>query len=420
MKKTFTSYRFQASVLFFVWIIGMLFSAEFFMSISMIGLLLLAVFRQKEGKIGIREGFLINCRRAFTQPAWWAIAIPFLLVVLSAPYSTQDTGYLLERLRIKLPFIILPLAFVSIPSLPRRGYLNILYLFFILASITAIGVTVNYGMNFQMVNEMIGKGQPMPTPTNHIRYSLMIAYAIIIGFILTIEKHRFRFNWEKFLVPGMTSFLLIFIHILSVRSGLAIFYLTCTLLLIRYIILSKNFLVGLGLTVLVTAIPFTAYHTIPSLKTKIAYMYYDYLQNKEGKGRGYSDSERLLSLQLASELIRENPVFGVGAGDIRHVMHEKYEKEIPDIRNHEKKMPHNQFVSVFLGTGVLGGILFVVFCLLPLFWKKNHREPLFLSFVLIVLFSFLVENTIENALGVALTLFFLLLGMKYLEHEEGA
>jgi hypothetical protein len=81
-------------------------------------------------------------------------------------------------------------------------------------------------------------------------------------------------------------------------------------------------------------------------------------------------------------------------------------------------MPHNQLVSVWAGTGLFGLFLFVLGGIYPLLSKKRYNEPHFLSICLIILFSFMVENTIENAIGIGFHLLFLLIGMNYLKGKD--
>lgn len=118
---------------------------------------------------------------------WWSyrpylfIAIPFLLVLVSTLWSS-DLGYTLERLRIKLPFLVLPWALAGIPRLNRREYNYLLYFLVALMVVACMYVGLNYLMHFQEINNMISKGKSIPTPSNHIRFSLVLGFAILSGF----------------------------------------------------------------------------------------------------------------------------------------------------------------------------------------------------------------------------------------------
>ncbi len=412
MQTILQSYQKQAGFIIVLWMIGMLISAEVLMSLPMITLLLMAIFEWDGNSFGFRKKLKHNWQQLTKDKTWLIATIPFLLVVFTAPFSNEDLNYLWERIRIKIPFLVLPFAFISIPQFSKKSYYNLLYIFLILTSLCSLGVLFNYLSNFEEINILISQGQAIPTPCNHIRFSLMVAYSIIIGVYLFFKQHHFKFRWEKWCLGGLALFLFIFIHVLAVRSGLAVFYLASSILIFRYIFLSKKYVLGGWLIIGLLSAPFIAYHTIPSIKTKIAYMKYDYFQSRnQDAGRGYSDSERIMSLQMASNIIKEHSFLGVGAGDLKHEMQQQYAQHYPDIPREEQKMPHNEYISILAGTGIIGLFFFLIFCVYPIIHNKNYQEPLFFAFLLILLFSFLVENTIENALGVALCTLFLLLGL---------
>lgn len=384
----------------------------------MIGLVLCALFEWDNGKLGLRSTLLENIRGLLRNKAWLIITVPFFLVVLTAPYSTEDFPYLLERLRIKLPYLILPFVFFSVPQLTRKEYQHIFYAFLILMGFSSLQVLIHYLLHFDEINVLISQGQPIPTPTNHIRFSLMIALAILLGISLFRKEHQFKYIWEKWIIMGLSLFLLIFIHVLSVRSGLAVFYLSFLVLVIRHIIVSKQYLVGVLMTIAVMSLPVVAYYTLPSFKNKIAYMVWDMKMHAEGTGETYSDSERINSLITAKSIIEKNPILGVGAGDLKFQMHQQYEVLYPRLGEGSRKMPHNQFISIWAGTGIIGLLLFILGGVFPLTSERRFVEPHFLSINLIILFSFMVENTIENAVGIGFHLLFLLIGMNFLKKKS--
>ena len=81
-------------------------------------------------------------------------------------------------------------------------------------------------------------------------------------------------------------------------------------------------------------------------------------------------------------------------------------------------MPHNQFISVCAGMGIIGLAVFLLAFFFPLFYKKIKSDALFITLHLIIFASFFTENTIENSVGVGFYVFFLLLGINYLSDER--
>ena len=411
------SYKAQALTLLFVWLIAMILSAEIVLSVSMILLCVLAVFQlywtEQGPQLGLRATLRDNLRLLRRHPAYLVILLPFVLVLLSAVYSS-DVDYTLERLRVKLPFLVLPLAFVSLPRFSRRELSGLLY-FFVLLMVIACGyVGVQYLADFEAINAAMGRGKPMPTPSNHIRFSLSVALAILAGGALVQQRFVWRSAWERYLLAGSTLFLFVFIHLLSVRSGLLALYLALAYLGAYWIYRSRRWATGAVLVAMLAGLPFAAYHTLPSLRKKIDYARWDWQQYRAGRGAEYSDSERLLSLRLGWQVAQENLVFGVGAGDLKDRMRTAY----ATAGDRPPRMPHNQLLTVLAGTGVLGLLLYLTALLVPLFSKQHYRQPLFLAFHVVIFTSLLMENTLENNFGISLYLFFLLLGMTHLDKRR--
>jgi O-antigen ligase len=148
-------------------------------------------------------------------------------------------------------------------------------------------------------------------------------------------------------------------------------------------------------------------NTIPSLKQKIGYVYYDIDQFLKGKATDQlSDASRLISWKMGMELFKNNPISGVGAGNIRLKMNELYKRDYPTFK--KKLTPHNQFIMVLASSGLIGLFLFCIGFFAPLFYGKNYKDPFVLAIYLSFFASFLVEATFENAMGVAIFLFFTL------------
>lgn len=409
------SYKAQSVIFLFIYLVSMVLSAEAVLSISMIALVVLAVFQLKiDGpkiRVTLRDRLLENFEKYRRYTPWLAVSVPFLLVLASWPWS-GDLHYTLERLRIKLPFLVLPFAFASMPPLRKREVLTILYFLLVTMSIISVYVLINFIAHFDAVMADLGRGGHLPTPSNHIRFSLTLALTILGGGALWVERFHFSSKNERWLIGGLTLFLFAFIHVLSVRSGLISLYLALLALGAWFVFAKQKYLLGLAGIAAVVALPVLAYFTVPSFRAKVEYARWDYRQFQQGTGTDYPDAERLTSVLIGLDIGREHPWFGVGAGDLDRVVHERYDSGA--YGNYQFRMPHNQFVTIFAGTGLVGLALFTVAYLLPLFYRGNWRNPLFLALHAIIFSSYLVEATVENNFGVSMYLFFLLVGLKYL------
>jgi len=198
----------------------------------------------KKQPLGFHPHLKANFQKFISNKAYLVVTLFFFIVVVSGINST-DFGYWGERLRIKLPFILLPFAFASMPRFRKKDYLTIFYFFLIILFGSTLLVGLDYWINYEKITDGLGRGRPIPTPVNHIRYSLMIAFGTIGGIVLWYRNFHWKYLWEKWLIIGMTGFLFFFLHVLSVRSGLLVLYASLIFLSFRYAYLEKKYTIGI-------------------------------------------------------------------------------------------------------------------------------------------------------------------------------
>ena len=391
--------------------VGLLF-APFLLSICMFASVALTLFRLDvvpRIKLSIRRGLQADWKTFWKAPDFW-ILMGFFLLTFWGFWQVQDEAYWMSRFRIKLPFLVLPFAFWSFPKLSRRTLDGLLYWMVLLLTLTSIGVLINYLADYEAINKAIQQGQPVPLPCNHVRFSLMLAFGVLVSLFLYFEKFTWRYQWERPLLLGTAIFLFAFIHFLSVRTGMVIIYATLFFLILRYIWLSKRYLLGLGLIAVMAASPVIAYQTMPSLRAKVDYVKYDLFMYRHGQELTIlSDAARWVSLEIGWDIFKTQPVIGVGVPNLKQEVMQRYDDRFPDLAVENRKMPHNQYLSMMGATGIVGTLLFLGIFLIPIFYNKNYQSWLLLGFYISIGLSFMVENTIENAMGLGFYIFYLLL-----------
>jgi len=346
----------------------------------------------------------------------WIFGFIFLEVAIGV-FTATDWHDMLERIRLRIPFIGLPFAFFLLPGLTPSFYRNWWLVILIFLNLVAFGVTIHYIFNQEEIQLLLKQGKAMPTPANHIRYALLQVIAFIAsvywGWVHSEQiSSKFILRFYRF-----SAFMLfLFIHFLAVRSGLFSLYFILISFGIPYLIKKSAYISLLIFLAGVIFIPFIGIKLIPSLKQKMGYVYYDIDMFFKGKATDHlSDASRLISWKLGLELFKENPVFGVGAGNIKLRMNELYQKDYPAFK--KKLTPHNQFIMVLASSGIIGLILFCIGFFIPLMYEKNYQDAFTLAVYLSFFASFWVEATFENAMGVAIFLFFILLHIKYKNNE---
>ncbi len=376
-------------------------------SVGMFALLVLSLLYNGSGE---------TFKKYFQRKELLVLPLFFLIVFLSGIYSEDKTSWM-NWVRIKLPYLVLPIAFASIKKLEERKFIALLYGFVVTLFISVAVVLTNYFFNYIIITESFLRGNAIPMPYSHIRYTLMIAFAFFCSWFLW-EKKYFLFSVnEKWLQLFLLVFLFVVLHILSVRSSLLALYVGVLFLLLRFIFVQKKFLWGAVLMMLFVALPYSAYEFIPSLKNKIEYMKYDYHTFKNGEISHLSDGVRVVSMQGGLEIAKQNFWLGVGAGDLKTEMNKFYRKYYPQLEDIDHKLPHNQLIWVLATTGIIGLALFLFAFSFPLLINGNYKNWMFVVFHLILFSSFFTEATLEEQIGTGFYLTFLLVLMNQFRHE---
>jgi len=382
---------------------GLVFS-KFLITMGML-LLIVAALASNDWKIDLG--------RFRANKAYWATIGIFFIILLSGIY-TENWQHLWPMLRVALPFLLLPLAFGLLPPIKIEHFKGMLYFLLLLMSGAALWVLVNYLMNYEYYQLNLAISKVIATPQkDHIRFSLLLCLSIFSGAWLLKEGFIFRYRAEKILIAVLLIFLLVMLHVLSVRSGLLAFYAGIFVYGIRLIVVQRRWILGGAFFLFFISAPFIAFYTLPSFQQKYYLMKYNWNQFQQGKIGNLSDTQRLLSYQIALRVAAQNPWIGVGIGDLYEEQEKIYKEEYPELG---PMQPHNQLLSFYAGTGILGLLAFLFCFFLPFFYRKAYRSGWLLLFLTIIFSSFLTENTIFIAIGTGIHCFFLLL---FLNVQDG-
>lgn len=374
-------------------LVGLLVS-KFLLSVSTICVVLLAIGTADAKRVKL----------LWHHKVWWSYPLVFGLVLLSWANSDNTLAWL-DIARIKLPCLFLPIAFGLLPPIRRTDLFWVLSVFSVLMVLSSVGVLGYYALHFEVINEAIRKSGAIPTPIHHIRFSLLVAFGSIVSFELGVVRFYNRWFWI-----GCSLFLALCVHVLAVRSGLLAFYLAVFILLVQYMVLGKHWKVGLVSLWLLLAMPFAAWRWIPSIQHKISLTHWNWRMYQQGNIASYSDTERWVSYEMGIRIGRDHPVLGVGYGDLSQTISAYYEQYWHTLT---PKMPHNQFIEFFAAVGWVGLLGFLVAVFYPLRYGYLVKNRLWLAAFIIVVFSFLVESTLETQVGVAFCTFFGLLLVSY-------
>lgn len=341
--------------------------------------------------------------------------MPFVLVFLAAflSGSYSDNQQLWQTaLRVKLPFLLLPFSFFLLPKIKERVAIQLHYWLIGLVVAANLPVLIHALLNYNYIIDLLSMGQPVPTPIEHVKYSMFNAYAAVAGLFLIRKQTQLLSSALKVFLIVAVIFIIFMLHFLAVRTGLVIFYLSILVYGFSALINGTYRKQALLILIGVILFPIIAFKFSPTLKQKIGYMNYDWSQYQKEGGHQYSDSERIMSYKAGMKMIGSNPLLGVGYGDVLEEAHVYYDQTYH--RQDLFKLPHSQYLLTLAGSGLLGFIIFVGGFFTPLLSKnlKTKTGTLLVLLYLNYSISFLVENSLERSISVAFFLIFALLLLK--------
>lgn len=407
-----TSHRVVAIIAIILMVIGLQFPDNpVFLSIGMMLLVVNVLFSPN-----VKQ----NISMFLSDKTLIALTLIFFIFLVSGINST-DMAYYSERVRIKLPFLALPIAFVVFRGKPVQWFYWMLYLFFITIVILCGYEFGQYVSDYSTINKLYRTSYVIDTPGSHVRFSLMITFAIFVGAYLTQKQFLSAYKAVYISTIALTVFLIVYLHILAVRSGVLAFYL-CLFYLVLYVIFkAKNYKAGALFLLVLIALPFIAVRVFPTLESKLDYTKYGISQYaQQHEVNHMSDGARIESEIVGYRLFRAHWLTGTGIGDMQDEMNKLYAKDFPDVLPEYRLIPHNEFLVYAVGCGIFGLLAFIAILLFVLCYKRSWQHWLYMVFNIIVLSSFLTEPTIEEQVGTAFYIIFILVLYFLIHYSDDA
>ena len=237
-------------------------------------------------------------------------------------------------------------------------------------------------------------------------FAMYLNFAIIILLFVSFPNVKLLDEKKGVLIVLQVLFS-IFIFLLSSKAGI-ISLIIIYLFYILFIIFSqKRYKSGLlifsvmtfGIVILLT--------TMPSIKERLK-VAFAALKNKNEaiKADGESSADRILIWETSVDIIKQNLVFGVGTGDVKDNLLNKYKEKGIDFAYQHKFNAHNQYLQTFIALGILGFLVLILGFLLPIIYSIKHHYYLYIMFLFLIMFNILVESMFESQAGVVFYAFF--------------
>jgi len=105
---------------------------------------------------------------------------------------------------------------------------------------------------------------------------------------------------------------------------------------------------------------------------------------------GHSVTQRIEFYRAAIGIIKRNPWFGTGTGDIRNAFIDEYDRSNSRLTKEYRLRAHNQYLTFAITFGIPG--LFIALCLITIPWLINPNRFFYPFFIFILIFFISMFN----------------------------
>jgi O-antigen ligase len=241
-------------------------------------------------------------------------------------------------------------------------------------------------------------------------FSMYLAFSIVI--LLYLLKNANTHRKIKIFYVLIIMFFTIMIFLLSSRAGIIVIIGIVGINILIQLLKKLKPILKISMILLSVSLFAGLIFFNPRFKvlSTIIKSFNEYSANNNEKQNLEYNFSRILIWQASSEIIHENIMFGVGTGDVKNNLIEKYQQDKFQSILIQKLNAHNQFIETWIGLGVVGFITLLLLFILPLTSLVKNNKFLIVFFLFIVGFNFLFESMLNTQAGVVFfSLFYSLL-----------
>lgn len=387
-----------------------------FFIITMFSGLLFSRLLLSVGMIGLGATGLWNHHpKEWIKNKWWLLGLSWILMYAISGFWSDDKHSWEIFLQLKLPIVLLPLAFNYLPDFNTRQKeflllsVGLLLTGGTLYSLSFLVRDFDYYVQGYNISHLI----PVPVYGNYICFSMTIVlYIIWVTYSMPSLSHKSIKN----ILVGINIFLVIYIHILASKSGLLSLYIFFISWVLYRIVKYKSFK-SILLLPAILGVLYLATEYIPTLYQRREHIIFTLHRLRDGDRSGkLGDQSRLMAYHIAYKLIPQHPWIGYGTGDVLNEMKKGYDLLYPEVPNENRLIPHNQFLTVAMGCGIPTMLLFAVWFFAPLRRLKRNRISFYFLVTWFIIFTeFFIEPFLEGQFGVFVCIYFILLMKRELD-----
>ncbi len=333
--------------------------------------------------------------------------IAFYLWQISGLLMADSVGSGFERISKRMSFLLFPLVLFYPGEKIIRNINMIVRLFAISTFIYILycfGNALNHSVSF-----IDGKWifNPHPLEYDYENYFFSVRFSdpihpsylsgyVLLSLIIVLESlfDQGISLLKKFFWSAMACIFLVVIYLLSSRAGfLATFVVTTLYFFIRFRDKHLKWIFYSFIALLVFLSILVAV-TNDKIRYDISKITSDTLHTSIEKDVRYTIWKSSLNL------IKENPVTGVGTGDVSSELKKEFKSQGYSYGYYENLNAHNQFIEIQLENGIIGLVLFLILLGYMIYIAVSQGNLIYGLFVIMMIVFFFFESVLNRLAGV--------------------
>jgi len=337
----------------------------------------------------------------------FALLLFFIIHVVSLQYTENiDSGKF--DVESKLSFLIFPIIlsnstfYYSIRTLKYNLYSFILgnFIASIICLSNAFYKWVYLDASFQYFTYVDLSYFMHPT-----YFAMYLGFSIIAAVYLLKTMNKNKLAQCIFL--GLSIFIFsIMTYLLSSKAGIIVFVFLTIHIILSFVKNNKQRLILLTGVILGLSILFSFNNRFNRL---IQTAKQTVLSNNASVEKLESTTQRIYVWRSATELIKENWLLGVSAGDLKYILSETHYSEKFDPEKSKLLNAHNQYLETFLSVGIFGIGLLLFWLVYPLLFLNDDNRLLIIGLFVIIAINFIFESILNRQEGITFISYFWLL-----------
>ena len=360
--------------------------------------------------------FVINWLAGNSWKTWswqkrdWLLLLiisPWILELVSVLYSTHMV--------IGLHQVEKRLALLAVPFITLHSVNNAVKdreTIFRVVTISTMLVTL-YCLSVALYNVLFRSGkmfywedftQPIILEPGYV--SLMINIVSVWIICESISKWNSLLPGRKIFYLSLIAYFGVITFLLASKLHGVIFI---VIVVIGVILIYRSHVVSWKASVLIVALLFAIGFSVSKSEIKERYAHIDNfaIPSFDAPDEEFNElTLRFTIFKCATYIIKENPIFGTGVGDVMAELQSVYRNVDFKFGYNNAYDPHNQYLRVCLGTGFVGLALFLATLITVLTMAFRSGDWLVVGFMIVFCSSFLFESVLDRHSGIMIYAFF--------------